>query len=332
MSIFKKKFIQNIFLVVIFTTIFIPVSYTYATLSCSLTTSASCSSGIVMLRLSGSTNAHSELPSQNTAVYDNNVICCTGVSGLGNSCVASNKGIFAKLSGVTNAHTEQNTQYNYSQNACLSSTFAGDLITLGYQATNCTGYDTTLFSMEKTPTNSMSGGPSSYNNKVCAKVYSQSISFNLSNNSVGFGNLIPTGLRYATSDGFGSSTESESYNITVNTNATYGYGLYVSGDSLKKGGTTITPIGGINTTPSVGSNAFGIRAIATGGLGTVVSPYDGSGFAYDANSTTSTTVGSASSGNGVTTTYSIRTVATIDSLLNPGDYSTNLTYFVTANF
>ena len=327
---FLKKNKINLYVLILIVFIF-PISYIYAALSCSITTAGSCS-GTVLLRMSGSTNAHAELPSQSTSAYNNNVVCCSGVTGLGNSCAASNKGIIAKLSGVTNAHVEQNTQSNYGQNACLSSSFAGDVIFLGYQASNCTGYDTTLFSMEKTPTNSMVGGSSAYNNKVCAKVFSQSISFNLSNNSVGFGNLIPTGLRYATSDGFGSSSETESYNITVSTNAPAGYGLYVSGDSLKKGGTTITPIGGTNITPSAGSKAFGMRAVATGGSGAVATPYDGSGFAYNATSTTPTTVGSASSGDGVTTTYSIRTVATIDSLLDPGNYSTNLVYAVTANF
>lgn len=330
-KIIKYFFKQQIISITIFILIFYPVSNVFAALSCSLTTQALCT-GTVLLRLSGSTNAHAELPSQSTSNYDSNVICCSGVTGLGNSCAASNKSIFAKLSGLTNAHVEQNTQSNYSQNACLSSSYAGDEISIGYQSTNCSGYDTTLFSMEKTPTNSMVGGPSAYNNKVCAKIFSQSITFNISNTSVGFGNLTSTGLRYATSDGTGSSSETESYNITISTNASSGYGLYVSGDTLKNGAVSITPIGGTNTTPSAGSKAFGIRAVASGGNGSVVSPYDGSGFAYDASSNSSSAVGASSSGDGNVTTYSIRTVATIDSLLDPGNYSTNLTYVVTANF
>jgi len=336
MSILNKKFIKNLFLTVFIAVIFIPFSYLYAALSCSITTSAACS-GTVLLRMSGTTSAHAELPSQSTTAYNNNVVCCTGVTGLGNSCAASNNTVIARLSGSTgtNAHVEKNDQTNTnynSQKACLSSTFAGDVITVGYQTTNCTGYDTTLFSMSGTTTNSQVGIPTAYNNKVCAKVVSQSVSFNLNNNSVGFGNLVPTGLRYATSDGLGSSSETESYNITVSTNAASGYGLYVSGDSLTNGTATVTPIGGTNITPSIGSRAFGMRAVATGGSGSVVTPYNGTGFAYNATSSTPTTVASSSSGDGVTTTYSIRTVATIDSLLNPGNYSTNLTYFVTANF
>jgi hypothetical protein len=72
--------------------------------------------------------------------------------------------------------------------------------------------------------------------------------------------------------------------------------------------------------------------VASGGSGTVVAPYNGSGFAYDASANSFTTIAQAASGDGNTTVYSIRSVATIDSLLDPGTYSTNLIYTVTANF
>lgn len=329
----KIKFYQYLVIGIFSIILLFPISYAYAVLSCSITTSGGCS-GTVMLRMSGSTNAHAELPSQSTSVYDNNVVCCTGVTGLSNSCALSNKEIFARLSGVTNAHVERSTESNanYTQNACLASTYAGDQITIGYQTSNCTGYDTTLFSMSGTPTNAMVGGPSAYNNKVCAKIFTQSISFNISHSSVGFGELSVSGLRYATSDGLGSATETEAYAIDISTNSASGYGLYIKGETLKKGSYTIDAIGGTNVTPSPGTKAFGIRAVASGGLGTVVSPYDGSGFAYNATGSSESTVASASSGNGVTTVYSIRSVATIDSLLDYGDYTTNLTYIVVPNF
>lgn len=328
----KNNYIVKFLAVFIWCSFFLsPIYSASAALSCSVTTSASCT-GVVLLRMSGSANAHAELPSQSTTVYNDNVVCCSGVTGLSNSCSNNNKAIFAKLSAVTNAHVEQNTQINYSQNACLSSTYAGDEITVGYQSSNCTGYDTTLFSMSNTPTNSQVGGPSTYTNKVCAKIFSQSITFNISNTSVGFGTLSPTGLRYATSDGSGSSSEVEAYNLSVSTNAPSGYIVMLEGGAPAYNSNTIDPIGGTNLTPSPGSNAFGIRAVASGGVGSVVSPYDGSGFAYDASSGSFDTLAQAISGDGNNTTYSIRSVATIDSLLDPGSYSTNLTYIVTANF
>ena len=333
----KNKLKKNIFFGIIFTTAFIfPVSYIYATLTCTTGTTATCVYPTIVFRMSGSSNAHAELPNQSTTAYNNNIVCCTGVTGLGNSC-SGNYAVIARLSGTTgtNSHVELNSQTNTNYNtkkACLSSSYAGDQITIGYQASNCNGYDTTLFSMEKSPTNSMVGLPATYNNKVCAKIFSQSISFNISATSAGFGNLTPAGLRYATSDGIGSSTETESYNFTVNTNAPSGYIVSLEGNSLKNGAVVITPIGGTNTTPTAGTRQFGIRAVASGGIGAVVSPYYGAGFAYDATGTTFTTVAQATSGNGVTTTYSVRSVATIDSLLDPGTYSTALTYVVTASF
>jgi hypothetical protein len=255
---------------------------------------------------------------------------------LGNSC-SGNYAVIARLSGTsgTNSHVEENTQTNTNYNtekACLSSSSAGDQISIGYQATNCTGYDTTLFSMEKTPTNSMVGIPSAYNNKVCAKVSSESLTFDVSDSSAGFGNLNPLGLRYATSDGVGSATEAESYHIDASTNSSSGYVVYLKGDSLKNNSYQIDPIGGTPITPTPGTKGFGMRAVASGGSGTVVVPYNGSGFAYDASGTTFTTLAQETSGDGVITTYSIRSVATIDSLLDPGTYSTNLTYVVTAGF
>ena len=146
------------------------------TLSCSVTTAAGCS-GVVIWRMSGSTNAHAELASQATAAYDNNVVCCSGVTGLGNSCT----GTFAtalKLSGTTNAHVQQTG--SYANSACISVPSGGS-VSIAYQATNCTGYDTTLGSMKAT-TNSHVGNTTAYSEyKICgtaagaAEVYSVSI-------------------------------------------------------------------------------------------------------------------------------------------------------------
>ncbi|MFA7315310.1 MAG: hypothetical protein WC059_00715 [Candidatus Paceibacterota bacterium] len=321
---------NNFSIVVALMLIGMPLHVVYAALSCSLTTSALCS-GTVVLRLSGSDNAHAELPSQATAVYDSNVICCSGVTGLGNSC-SGNYGVLAKLSGVTNAHVEENTESNYGQNACLSSVYAGDIITIGYESVDCTGYDTTVASMSGTPTNAQAGGPSAYTNKICADIFSQAISFTVSDNTIGFGSLSSSALRYATGDGTGSSTQTEAFNMTVNTNAPYGYILTVQGDTLTSGGNTITAIGGTNTTPTAGTNRFGIRATATGGSGAVSSPYSASGFAYAGTTTTASTLASASTGDDVTTTYSVRSVATIEQVLPAGSYTTTLTFVATPTF
>lgn len=133
------------------------------TLSCSITTAAACT-GTVIWRMSGASNAHAELPSQSTPAYANNVVCCSGVTGLGTSC----SGTFAtalKLSGTTNAHVEQNSQSNYANSACISVPSGGS-VSIGYQASNCTGFDTTLGSMSGT-TNAHVGDGTAYTTKIC---------------------------------------------------------------------------------------------------------------------------------------------------------------------
>ena len=116
---FKKNIKNNFYIVILISIIFIPVSYLYAAFSCSVTTQAGCS-GTTLLRMSDELpttfvdstpgyNSQAELPSQSTATYDDYVVCCSGVTGLGNSC-SGNYEVFAKLSGITNAHVEQRTQ------------------------------------------------------------------------------------------------------------------------------------------------------------------------------------------------------------------------------
>ena len=171
----KNTVIYFILPVLFFGVFFMRLAYA-GTLSCSVTTAAACT-GTVIWRMSGATNAHAELPSQSTVVYDNNVVCCSGVTGLGNACT----GTFAtalKLSGVTNAHIQQ--LGSYSQSACISVPGGGS-VSVGYQATDCATYDTTLGSMKAT-TNSHVGNTTAYSEyKICGTaagggaVYSVSI-------------------------------------------------------------------------------------------------------------------------------------------------------------
>lgn len=145
-----------------------------AGLSCSVTTAAACTSGggITMLRMSGATNAHAELPSQANANYAGNVICCSGVTGLSNSCTAPSA-VVLKLSGSTNAHVERNDQSNYSSanNACMSVP-SGSTVSVAYQANNCTGFDTIIASISSLLTNAHIGGPNEYVNKICGSATS----------------------------------------------------------------------------------------------------------------------------------------------------------------
>ncbi len=318
----------NFLLIVIF--VFTPLSYIFASLSCSVTTAGTCTGGsVVLLRMSGSTNAHAELPSQANANYANNVVCCSSSSSIGNSCSGSNYKVFGKLSGVTNAHMQQTSINTYLNDACLSDTSTGDKITVGYQNTNCTGYDTTLLSMTATD-NATVGDGSAYTSKVCATITPLVITFSLSTNSVGFGTLSSVSSRYANSVGTGSATEVEAHTISASTNAVGGYTITVNGNTLTYGSNTIDAIGGTNTLPSTGSKQFGLRANVTSGTGVVTSPYALSGFAFNTASLPSQVASGA--GDNVTTIYSVRYLGNISTLTASGLYTANLNYLATGTF
>jgi hypothetical protein len=145
------------------------------TLSCSVGLASACvSPAVIVYRISGSANAHNELPGQ--ANYNSTVVCCSGVANLSSSC--STPGYTAatvlRLSGVTNAHAEEgglsNSNYN-GHDTCLSAP-TGSTISVGYvNSGTCvgSGYDTTLGSLSGT-TNAHVGDPSAYPLKICATV------------------------------------------------------------------------------------------------------------------------------------------------------------------
>lgn len=296
-----------------------------AQLTC--TVSTSCAGGTVILKLSSTTNAHAEIFTQNNY---SQLVCCSGVTGLGTSC-SGNYGTLVKLSSTSNAHLEHGTGTNYSNSICLS---APGAVTVAYRDSNCTGYDTTVLSISST-TNAHAGTSTAHTRRVCASVAAaapQSLSFILSDNTIGFGTLSPVAARYATGDTNGTTTEIEAHTLAANTNASAGYNITVRGGTLASSGRTIDAIGATNSGSSPGSEQFGLRITASGGVGTVEAPYAASGFAYAADATNSSTIALAATGDSATTTYSIRYVANVGQLSETGSYSTTLTYIIVANF
>lgn len=310
-------------IIIIFVIIFIPNSIS-ASLSCSIETTCD-SPGVVILKMSDTTNAHAELPSQSN--YEN-LVCCTGVTGLGNECSGEYETVL-KLSAETNAHVEENTESNYENNACMSITSGS--ISVGYQPDDCSGYDTTVASISA-ETNAQVGNSTEYVSKVCATATGTALTFNISENSIGFGDLSSSSARYATSDGLGSSSEVEAHTLSVSASSANGYILTAQGPSLTSGAFTIHPNNAGNVASSVGTEQFGIRLVATGGSGTVTSPYDGSGFAYEGTVLSQSEVASASTGDGEETSYSVRYIANTAETTEAGDYATSIVYAVTVQF
>jgi len=160
-----KNFFYLFVFVILLGSFFSPTTIYAGTLSCSVRTSACNADEVNIFKMQNTTNSHAGLPS---ATY-NSLVCCGGITGIGNSC----SGTFAtavKLSGATNAHVRVGTGVDYPSitNACISVPTGGS-ISVGYQATNCTGYDTTIGSMIGT-TNSHVGDGSWVNGttKICA--------------------------------------------------------------------------------------------------------------------------------------------------------------------
>lgn len=166
---------------------------------------------------------------------------------------------------------------------------------------------------------------------VVSATVSPTITFAVSANSIGFGTLSASNDRFATTGG-GSDTATTAHNLQVGTNAASGYTLYVLGATLTSGGNDINAIGGTATTSSLGSEQFGINLSASGGSGSVNSPYGtASNYAYNATSTTQDDIAS-SIGPSATTTYSVTYLANIAAETPAGSYSTTLTYTTTGSF
>lgn len=161
----------------------------------------------------------------------------------------------------------------------------------------------------------------------------QSLTFTISDNSIGFGALSASGARYATADTLGGGSEVEAHNLVVGTNASNGYTMTVNGTTLTCtacAGATIDAIGSTNSASSVGTEQFGLRMSASGGSGAVTAPYADSGFAFDSSAFPD----QVASATGATsnTTYSVRYLANIAANTEAGSYSSTLTYVATANF
>ncbi|MCX6792638.1 MAG: hypothetical protein NTY12_01300 [Candidatus Falkowbacteria bacterium] len=157
------------------------------------------------------------------------------------------------------------------------------------------------------------------------------LTFALSDSSIGFGTLSSTNAHYATGDTLGTTTPTVGNNVQVSTNATSGYTVYVQGATLTSGGNTITAMPA-SAASSTNSEQFGLNVAAAGGTGTASAPYaTSSQYAYTATATTQTPIGSAT-GPSATTTFSLTYLANIAATTEAGSYTTTLTYTATGSF
>lgn len=162
----------------------------------------------------------------------------------------------------------------------------------------------------------------------------QSLTFSISDTSIGFGNLLPGGSRYATGDTLGASTDTaDAHTLSVATNAADGYTLNVSGNTLTCadcGGTTITAIGSSSTAATPGTEQFGLRATTSGGTGVVSGPYNTGNWAFD--TVAFPDILATGAGDESTTIYGLRYLGNISSNSESGSYNSNITFTATASF
>ncbi|MES2225173.1 MAG: hypothetical protein V4478_04280 [Patescibacteria group bacterium] len=163
----------------------------------------------------------------------------------------------------------------------------------------------------------------------------QSLTFSVSNNSIGFGSLTTANSRFATSDSLGSSSEpTNAHTLAASTNAASGYSVAVSGATLTSGSNTITAIPGASAVAlSPGTEQFGIRGAVASGSGTVAAPFNGSAGNYGfGTSPLSSQAFASNSTASASTSYNVNYAANIATLTEAGSYTTTLTYVATANF
>jgi hypothetical protein len=163
----------------------------------------------------------------------------------------------------------------------------------------------------------------------------QTITFTVSDNTIGFGTLTTANARYATGDTNGTTSDTAAHTLAVATNAANGYTVSLQGATLTSGANSIDAIGAASAASSPASEQFGIYATKAGGVNaTITTRYNDNAtpkFAYNATGSTSDTLATGTSATN-TETYSIHYIANIAGVTEAGSYATNITYVGTGNF
>lgn len=259
----------------------------------------------------------------------------------------------------SNLHVEDTSLANYPSKICLY-TNSGSMVsaTTSLQAGNCNGYQTTLFSVPSNFSvtgNSHIGDANAYSLKKCLSfVPSQVTTVTLSTTAIGFGQLSSSAAKYATAGGAGSTTEQVGFTLHVSINNNISYVVNLQADTLRNqqnNAYTVTAAGSSGTTtPSAGSDLFGIKIIPTYyfneiypylsardvfGYPQIASPYSSSTYVFVASTSTATTIiNGPSNDNDVYrgTDYNFYLAASVPGNKPAGNYVTNMILVVAPTF
>lgn len=160
----------------------------------------------------------------------------------------------------------------------------------------------------------------------------QTLSFSISDYTIGFGTLSSSNARYATGDTNGTTTEAAAHTLTIGTNASSGYTVtYNASTSLASGSDIIDPAtftGDSNGTP--GTEQFAIN-FSTDGDATIATAYANASDNWSMATGTATTIVSETVPT-ADETVSAYYLANIASLTPAGSYSETIVYIATANY
>ncbi len=156
------------------------------------------------------------------------------------------------------------------------------------------------------------------------------LTFAVSDASVGFGIVTPSSARYATPSG-GSGTNTIAHTMMVSGNGTSGYTITYYGATLSSGGNTIDPATiSSDADGSPGSEQFAL-SLSTSGGATIPSSYRQSSLNWDYADSTTTPIASTA-GPTSSETLSFRYLTNTSSNTQSGQYTTAITYVLTGNF
>lgn len=162
------------------------------------------------------------------------------------------------------------------------------------------------------------------------------ITFSVSDTTIGFGSLSSTAARFATGDTLGSGSDSAAaHTLAVATNAASGYVLSYNGATLTSGGNTIDVAAITNDADGTQSIEEFALGISTNGSSTVATGYDHNAVAGSRDwafvaGTTTTIISRTTPTN--TETVSAFYLSNIAGNTEAGSYSTNITYIATGTF
>ncbi|MBI5405394.1 MAG: hypothetical protein HY976_04180 [Candidatus Kerfeldbacteria bacterium] len=164
-----------------------------------------------------------------------------------------------------------------------------------------------------------------------------SITFSITDTTIGFGTLSASAPRYATADTLGTGSNTAGHQFTIGTNAASGFAITYSGALLTSAGNTIsaaTIAGDIDGTQGTEQFAIAFDELTTSIL-TIASGYEeeSNNLKFDTTGapTQNITVISRTS-PAATTTVDAHYLANINANTEAGSYTTDITYIATGTF